>query len=76
LRLAVERLFSGLLFLQLDVQWLPIMIARYVSQWLSYLEISAIAKDGFPRLWDSDTLNERFAAMQSLFARAGSERSG
>ena len=73
--LAVERLLPGILFLQLDVQWLPIMIAWNVRQWLPNLKVRAVAKHGFPRLWNSNTLNERSAPCEPLFAGAGSNRS-
>ena len=58
------------------MQWPPIMIAWNVSLWLPYLEISAVAKHGFPRLRYSVALNERFAANEPLFARGGTQRSG
>ena len=61
--------------MQLNAQWLTIMVARHVSLWLPHLEISTIAKHGFPRLGYSDGLDERSACNQCLFARAGSQRS-
>lgn len=51
------------------------MIARNVPQWLPNLKIRAVAKHGFPRLWNSNTLNERSAPNHPLFAGAGSDRS-